>query len=664
MAFEIFFLGAAALMFFVDLAILFISKLGDKRKTRVGFIATITGFWLIITSYALLLQAFTTNDFQMVGVYSYSSSSLPLMSKVYASWAGAAGSMLFLTVLLSVVYLSLRILSFKKPDSFRINACQVFSFVLIVFIIVCLVRNPFERFADVPAEGRGLNPQLQTLWMVIHPPIVFSAYAFVVLAYALTLASIKTNRELNSSKLFKVSTYAGWLLLTLGIALGGVWAYEVLGWGGYWAWDPVETASLLPWLFLTAYFIVNALAKSKQSLTRELMVLISFASLVFLSALTRGGFTQSVHSYAISPVGPIMLLFAIGMIGYFFYLKKNKRQPLFKLEVDKTSLSSRSSFMGFWALILIAAVCLVGLAFPDFSYNYWTFPFVVTFVFALIGLSLDEKTHYARLLLITLIALGIGVTISLLGFPNVNLLTTITLPLLFFALSIIIYRVAKTIRRKSLMLIGQNILNLALIVLLLGVFISAGAKTSVTLTNVKTNTPIEIAQSRIELSNLAVTNSSAVIYNEQAAAILPECSTLNADVTIQQSERTYFGSLSASFYPNYGLVLRPLILTTTTGDLYMHLDYTDSLYNALVQTVTGNSSVPEEISVTVQINPLIYLVWGGVILMLVGISLQFAADVRQKPENFTIRKGRNLLAPNYVQHVVNVSKPQCDNPKR
>jgi cytochrome c-type biogenesis protein CcmF len=641
MMFEISFLVVAGLMFFVDVALLSMSKLGEKRK-RVGFIATITAFCLVMTSYALLLQAFAINDFQMVGVYSYSSSSLSLLSKVYASWAGAGGSMLFLTVVLSVVFLSLRIMAFKKPDNFRISACRVFSVVLIVFIIVCLVRNPFERFSDIPVEGKGLNPQLQTLWMVVHPPIVFSAYAFVVLAYVLTLASIEANRELDSSKLFKVSAYAGWLLLTIGIALGGVWAYEVLGWGGYWAWDPVETASLLPWLFLTAYFIVNALAKSKQSLTRELMILISFASLVFLSALTRGGFTQSVHSYSVSPVGPIMLVFAIGMIGYFFYLGKGRRRPLFKLEVDKTSLSSRASFIGFWALILIAVVCLVGLAFPNFSYNYWTFPFVVTFVLALIGLSLDEKTQYVRLLLITLIALGIGGAISLIGFPNVNLLTTITLPLLFVALSIIIYKVAKTFRRKSLMLLGQNVFNLALIVLLLGVFISAGAKTSATLANVKTNTPIEIAQARIELSNLTVTNSSAVIYNEQAAAILPECSTLNADVTIQQSERTYSGDLSASFYPNYGLVLRPLILTTTTGDLYMHLDYTDSLYNALVQTITGKSSVPEEVSVTVQINPLIYLVWGGVALMISGIFVQFVADLRQKTQSTTSRSQENI----------------------
>ena len=194
--------------------------------------------------------------------------------------------------------MGLRILTFRKPDRFNINVCQVFGVVVFVFIIVCLLANPFERFSITPVEGMGLNPELQSIWMAIHPPIVFVAYAFVVLAFASTIASIKTNKEIDTSRLFKASTYMAWLLLTVGIALGGAWAYAVLGWGGYWSWDPVETASLLPWLFLVAYFIVKAISKNKTSLARELMIMITFASLVFLSALTRGGLTQSVHSYA------------------------------------------------------------------------------------------------------------------------------------------------------------------------------------------------------------------------------------------------------------------------------------------------------------------------------------------------------------------------------
>ena len=628
MDYKILLLLGAAVLFLIDFALLSTSKPKSKRRNNGDFVFAVFGFVLILAAYSLVLQAFIWNDFQIIGVYSYSSSGASLLSKIYASWAGAGGSMLFLTFLLSVVYFVLRIQALRKADRFGVSTIKVFGFILLVFVIVCLLRNPFDSFQDIPVEGRGLNPQLQSLWMAIHPPIVFSAYTFVVLAYALTLACVIAGRKLDTSRLLKTSTYIAWLLLTLGIALGGVWAYEVLGWGGYWAWDPVETASLLPWLFLTAYFIVRGISKNKSSLTREFMIMITFASLVFLSALTRGGFTSSVHSYAVSAVGPIMLSFAVIMIAYFFYLKKKRRLPLFKLDVDKTSLTSRSSFLAFWALILIATVCLVGLAFSDFNYNLWTFPFVLIFVTALIGFSLDQKTHYVRLLLIAIVALGVGAALSLVGFFPVNSLTTLTVPFLIIAFSFTLYSLVKSVKRKSLKLFGQSLLNIAIIVLLFGVFISSGAKNTVTVNNMRINTPIEAEQNTIQLSNMTISSSLAKVYNEQAAKVIPEHSILEVDVTIQQSEKTHYGSLIGSFYPNYGLVFRPLIIATETGDLYLHLEYSDSLYNALVQTYEGNNILPEEVSVTVQNNPMVYLVWVGVVLMLLGMSIQFANDLR------------------------------------
>jgi cytochrome c-type biogenesis protein CcmF len=311
MSYEVSLLVFAMVLFFLDLTLLSKSRNKGEQKRRIGFCAALLGFVLIVVSYALLLQAFVSNNFSFSSVYSYSSSGLPLLSKIYASWAGAAGSMLFLTFLLGVIYVGLRFRILRRPDDFSIATGQVFCIILIVFLMVCLVRDPFERLVITPFEGRGLNPQLQTLWMTIHPPIVFSAYAFVLLAYSSILASMRTKRELNDLRIFRGSTYVAWLLLTTGIVLGGVWAYEVLGWGGYWAWDPVETASLLPWLFLTAYFHVGQLSKHKKSFTRESMVFMTFTSLVFLTALTRGGFTQSVHSYAMSPVGLWLLISSI-----------------------------------------------------------------------------------------------------------------------------------------------------------------------------------------------------------------------------------------------------------------------------------------------------------------------------------------------------------------
>ncbi len=631
MEYETVFLITAALLSFSDLTLLSMSKLNEKRRNSYGLYAVILAFALIVISYVMFLQAFVGNNFSFIEAYSYSSSSLPLMSKVYASWGGARGSMLFLTLILSSFYLALRVYAYKRTKRFNVTASQVFSIIVIVFLFICLVKNPFEQFAIAPVEGKGLNPQLQTFWMAIHPPIVFAAYAFVLLAYTLTLASMKTGNELGRSKIFRASTILAWLLLTLGIALGGVWAYEVLGWGGYWAWDPVETASLLPWLFLTAYFLFNSLFKNKKSFTQEFMILITFASLVFLSALTRGGFTQSVHSYAISPVAPIMMAFSFGMIGYFFYLKRVKRQPLFKLEVEKTSVA-KSSFIGFWAVIFIAIVCFAGLAFPNFSYNIWTFPFVMAFIAALIGCSFTEKTPFVRLLLIVIGALGTGFFMVLIHFPAINVLAVLSLPLLSSAFLAVIYKLIQVSRKRSIKLFGQSLMYVGIIVLLIGVFVSAGAKNTQTITDVKPSTPVEGLGVSLEISNFTVSNSQSSVYTEQLNASVPECSTISSDVTIHYLGKTYQKSFHASFYPNYGLVLRPLILTTETGDVYLHFDYTDSLYESLTQSLIGNNVLPESVEVTVQISPLIYLVWAGVAVMVVSISLQIVTAARERQE--------------------------------
>jgi cytochrome c biogenesis factor len=648
MEYETVFLVIAAVLSFFDLTLASISKRNEKRRSSYGVYVVILAFALIVISYAMFLQAFMGNNFSFIEVYSYSSSSLPLMSKVYASWGGARGSMLFLTLILSAFYLALRFYAYKKTERFNVNASQVFSIIVIVFLVICLVKNPFEQFVIAPVEGKGLNPQLQTFWMAIHPPIVFAAYAFVLLAYTLTLASMKTGNDIGSSKIFRASTILAWLLLTLGIALGGVWAYEVLGWGGYWAWDPVETASLLPWLFLTAFFLFNLLFKNKKSFTREFMILVTFASLVFLSALTRGGFTQSVHSYAISPVAPIMMAFSFGMIGYFFYLKRVKRQPLFKLEVEKTS-AAKASFIGFWALIFIATVCFAGLAFPSFSYNSWTFPFVMAFVAALIGCGFNEKTPFVRLLFIVIGALGAGFFMVLVQFPAINVLAVLSLPLLSVAFLAVFYKLIRVPRKKSVKLFGESLMYVGIIVLLIGVFVSAGAKSTQTITDVKPITPVEVLGAKLEISNFTISNSQSSVYNEQLNASVPECSTISSDVTIQYFGNIYQKSLHASFYPNYGLVVRPLILTTVVGDVYLHLDYTDSLYESLTQELIGNNVLPESVAVTVQTSPLIYLVWAGVALMVASISLQFVTIFHERHKKNQIK---HALTPNDVQHVV------------
>jgi cytochrome c-type biogenesis protein CcmF len=625
MTYEIFLLVAAIFLVIVD--VFFFSN--SKKKNRISPILTLISLSFVIVTYLALLFAFLRNDFSLVEVYSYSSSNLSFWSKIYASWGGSRGSMLFLTLILSVLYSALRLRAYRKNNAFNVSASKIFSIILIVFVVVCIVRNPFESSVVSHPEGQGLNPQLQTFWMAIHPPIVFSAYALVLLAFSLVLAAMKTERNLGDLKEFNITISLSWLLLTLGIALGGIWAYEVLGWGGYWAWDPVETASLVPWLFLTAYFHAIKISEKKKSLTREFMILISFISLVFLSALTRGGFTKSVHSYAISPVGPIMLVFALGMIIYFISARKNAGKPLLKVYADKSSLSSRSLLLCFYALIGTALVCLLGLAFPGFQYNYWTFPFVLAFIIGLIGCNLNDKAPLARLFLVSVGALLAGLVVTLIGVQNLNVLASLGLPLLVVALASALYKSFQLIAKKQFRQVGKSLIHVGVPILLIGVLFSAGFKTTESFQNLQSGKTVQIEGFTITVSNFTLATTPQLVYFSDINTTISEHSTFTANILLTSPNAYYEGFLQADFYPNYGLVLRPLIINTLSGDLYIHLEYNDGLYNSLAGKIQGTSVNPQNVSITVQTSPLIYLIWIGVALLITGIALQIRLESRK-----------------------------------
>ena len=629
---EIFLIFSIALLFFDLIFLKFIKDEKNQKKDYLVY-TSILAFIFLIYSYGNFLYSFISNDFSLIEVYSYSSSSLSLFSKIFASWGGARGSMLFLAVILSIFYIIIRIKTKKNSDRYWVFATSILNVILLVFLIVALVKNPFEQFSVTPIEGKGLNPQLQTFWMIIHPPVIFGAYACVLLSFSLTLSALKNNIKYSSLKLLKTSTYVAWLLLTIGIALGGVWAYEVLGWGGYWAWDPVETASLLPWLFLTAMFFLNSVTK-KESSSKEFMILLTFASLVFLSALTRGGSTQSVHSYAISPVGPIMMVFATGMVIYFFYIQRLKKQTLFGMEGYSSSVHSRSAFIIFWSFILIAIVCFVGLGFQNFSYNYWTFPFVISLVTGFIGYSLNEKSPFARVILLTIIGFSLGLALSLF-IEGIHILASLAIPLVTLTVLMAIYNIMQIIKQKITANLGKSLINLGIVLILLGVLLSAGAKNSNNLTNLKLNSTAETLGVTIEINDVSIGISQNTIYFEKLDELIPEYSYLKTESTITYNGIIYHNNFEADYYPNYGLVIKPQIIQTVLSDLYIHLDFTENMTTSLTEALRENFIVPETVNFTIQTSPMIYLLWIGIVTIVLGISIELLIEIRRssKPRN-------------------------------
>jgi len=647
MGFEQFFLVFSTLLLFFDLLFLVKMKSGDKKRIRWGFWFSIAAFVLIAIGYSMYLEAFLTNNFAVKEVYSSSSTSLSVGEKIYASWSGAGGSILLLVLIISTLYLVLRSFAFKKNDTLSVGTSKILNITLLFFLIVGIAKNPFSRFASIPIEGRGLNPALQSPWMAVHPPIVFGGYVFVLLAFALVLAKI-TTKESGQEKLLRISTYAAWLLLTVGIALGGLWAYEVLGWGGYWSWDPVETGSLLAWLALTAYFLLDPITKQGKGLAKELMILVTFASLIFLSALTRGGLTQSVHAYALSPAGPILLIFAVVMGAYFFYLKRKSHKPLFMLEIDKSSVASISHLIAFSSLLLIFFVSFFGVAAPivqsifassvptpsvDF-YNNWNFPFVLIFVASLIGLTLPKRVSVKVFIALIGVTFLAGLILSFLKTPTSSNLANAGLPILLLGFSVISYRLLFMLikKKRSPHQLGKALVLAGIFLTLVGVLISAGGKQTSQFSSLTSGSSINAVGVQIQFQNFTVYQGTGNIQLQDG--LYSEKSSLKIDAKLNNGGTFYDSSIWVELYPAYGIFSKPTIIRTATGDLYLHIEETDSISKCLTNSLIGQSSPPEDFDFTVDQVPFIYILWIGVGLMVLGITILLIAEfLNSKPKN-------------------------------
>jgi hypothetical protein len=323
-----------------------------------------------------------------------------------------------------------------------------------------------------------------------------------------------------------------------------------------------------------------------------------------------------------------MMAFAVGMITYFFYLKKSKKQPLFKMEDFKTSVHSRSAAIIFWSLMLITSVCFVGLVFQDFFYNYWAFPFVLGLIAGLIGYSLNEKAPFARVILLTIGGLAAGFVLLLLTIP-LHILAKLGIPLIVLAVLIAGYNLVRVVRQKVAAHFGRNIITLGIVLILLGVFISAGAKTSGNIIDVNLNSPVENLGVIIEVTDFSVGASQSMIYYQDLNDLIPEYSLLSVDATIDYMGRTYHRTLQADYYPNYGLVLRPLIIGTETGDLYIHLEYTENMSTSLIQALKNEIIIPDTVNITIQTSPMIYILWIGIAVMILGIATQLLVELKQ-----------------------------------
>ena len=329
-------------------------------------------FGALAVASICLWKGLLSHDFNIEYVWAYTSRNLPTYFVVSAFWAGQKGSLLFWAVVLSTFAALAQWLTARRHAHLLPYVAGVTNAVVIFFVSVMLfAANPFERLGFTPLDGRGLNPQLQNVGMVIHPPMLYLGYISITIPFAFAVAAL-LSRRMDSGWIVAIRkwTLVSWLFLSIGITLGMWWAYVELGWGGYWAWDPVENASFLPWLTMTA-FLHSVMIQEKRGMLKRWnlgLVVGSFLLSIFGTFITRSGVIASVHSFTQSNVGYFFLGFLV-LAGAFAYTLLYTRWPSLEPDSQLESMLSREAAFLFnnLALVGIAFSVLWGTLFPIIS---------------------------------------------------------------------------------------------------------------------------------------------------------------------------------------------------------------------------------------------------------------------------------------------------------
>ncbi len=366
------------------------------RKNHTGWIesarlAMMLTFPLISLAALSLVILLVNGNYEVEFVASVTSESMPLYLRVTALWGGQSGSLVFWSWLMSLFATAVALRRWTRDREF-LPWVIVVSLITLAFFLILVIffENPFNRLWILPSGsvvqsmfsppgsrlylegvGRGLNPLLRHPGMIIHPPMLYLGFVAFVIPYAFAIAALVTRRT--DDRWIRITrrwTLVAWLFLSLGLILGGRWAYDVLGWGGYWGWDPVEISAFMPWLTGTA-FLHSVMIQEKRGMLKHwnmVLIILTYSLVIFGTFLTRSGVLSSVHAFAQSAIGPLFF----GFIGMTFVTSLSlllRRWDELRSETRMTSVLSREALFLLNNLLFIGIliVCFWGVIFPLIS---------------------------------------------------------------------------------------------------------------------------------------------------------------------------------------------------------------------------------------------------------------------------------------------------------
>ncbi|MGD9767766.1 MAG: heme lyase CcmF/NrfE family subunit [Pseudolabrys sp.] len=307
----------------------------DATLMQTAPVTALAQFVFVALSFAALMASYVTSDFSVVNVYENSHSLMPLIYKMTSVWGNHEGSMLLWVLILALFGAAVAVFGRNLPDVLRADVLAVQSWIAVAFyLFILLTSNPFLRIADPPFEGRDLNPILQDFGLAVHPPLLYLGYVGFSIAFSFAVAALIEGRiDAAWARWVRPWTLAAWMALTLGIAMGSYWAYYELGWGGWWFWDPVENASLMPWLAGTALLHSAVVMEKRDALKvwTVLLAILAFSLSLIGTFLVRSGVLTSVHTFASDPsrgvfILAILTLFIGGSLTLFAWRAPALRQ--------------------------------------------------------------------------------------------------------------------------------------------------------------------------------------------------------------------------------------------------------------------------------------------------------------------------------------------------
>ena len=610
-------LGNSALFLSLIFAIFqfFVSKKNTNHKVVS---ICVNGLLLSsLLSFLILMYLHITSDFTVLNVFQNSHSSKPLIYKIAGVWGNHEGSMLlWILVLTFFNYFIFKLLN-KKNSVFILKTLSTQAFISIGFILfTVLTSNPFERMIPAESDGLGFNPILQDPALAIHPPLLYIGYVGFSAAFSISIAALSLN---NNEKFFwytymKPFVVAAWTFLSIGIALGSIWAYYELGWGGWWFWDPVENASFMPWLLGTALLHSLIIVEKRKSLQTWVLLLsiLTFLLSVIGTFLVRSGILTSVHTFALDPSRGIYILAFTALLGiYSLSLFSRKSKNFFDRNYFNFFSREGSILINNVLMVVVCASVFLGTIYPllieaftsnkisvgEPYYNSVVVPIIIPAILVmgigpLLAWEKEKKIQILKKIIPSIVVTVITTFFIFIFYQSYSLMGIIGIILAFWIIS---NNLLILIKREKKYPLGMIIAHLGVGLLILGITGSSVWQEE-KIARIKINEKIEIKKYIINFEKMDEIKG-------------PNYVALQGTFSVYNPEKNIVTKLKPQnrYYP---------VTNIFTTEASIHTNLFRDLY-----IVLGEGNLNEGWVVRTYYNPLVIWIWiGAVIIFLGGIA--------------------------------------------